>query len=271
MVVCVTDFGVSKMMTQEMSKAAGTPMYMSPEIINGGAYSFSADTYSFAFIVWELFARKLPYGDMIPWEITKGVCESGLRPEPLNDPIDVLTDRCWAQAPQKRPSFAAILEWYRVGLLVRPATLDANQWELELDFFGIEVRHREELLATDASLGQRLRVKALVAAEAKAEPLLSKLEDLCVAAAEQAAAEGCQVVKCDFLKGHSYLRASAGVDKTCPSKFHTNSVDKAHVAFLRDTTNVTLLLRRLKLRGFDVTLATIGSSAKSFCIHFQLF
>ncbi len=168
-------------------------------------------------------------------------------------------------------AFAAILEWYRVGLLVRPATLDANQWELELDFFGIEVRHREELLATDASLGQRLRVKALVAAEAKAEPLLSKLEDLCVAAAEQAAAEGCQVVKCDFLKGHSYLRASAGVDKTCPSKFHTNSVDKAHVAFLRDTTNVTLLLRRLKLRGFDVTLATIGSSAKSFCIHFQLF
>ncbi len=113
MVVCVTDFGVSKMMTQEMSKAAGTPMYMSPEIINGGAYSFSADTYSFAFIVWELFARKLPYGDMIPWEITKGVCESGLRPEPLNDPIDVLTDRCWAQAPQKRPTFAAILEYLK--------------------------------------------------------------------------------------------------------------------------------------------------------------
>ncbi len=113
MVVCVTDFGVSKMMTQEMSKAAGTPMYMSPEIINGGAYSFSADTYSFAFIVWELFARKLPYGDMIPWEITRGVCENGMRPDPLNDPIDALTSRCWAQQPQKRPSFGVILDYLR--------------------------------------------------------------------------------------------------------------------------------------------------------------
>ncbi len=55
--VCVTDFGVSKMMTQEMSKAAGTPMYMSPEILNGKPYSLAADTYSFAFIVWELVAR----------------------------------------------------------------------------------------------------------------------------------------------------------------------------------------------------------------------
>lgn len=168
-------------------------------------------------------------------------------------------------------AFAAILEWYRVGVLVRPSTVTVDQMVLELDFFQIPVRHREELLLSDASLGQRLRVKALAAAEAKAEPLLSKMEDLCVAAAEQGAAEGCQVVKCDFLKGHSYLRASAGVDKTCPSKFHTNSVDKAHVAFLRDSTNVTLLLRRLKMRGFDVTIATIGSSAKSFCIHFQLF
>jgi hypothetical protein len=168
--------------------------------------------------------------------------------------------------------FAAILEWYRVGLLVRPAAVTVDQMVLELDFFQVPIRHREELqLTADASLGQRLRIKALLAAEAKAEPLLGKLEDLCVGAAEQAAAEGCQVVKCDFLKGHSYLRASAGVDKTCPSKFHTNSVDKAHVAFLRDTTNVTLLLRRLKLRGFDVTLTTIGSSAKSFCVHFQLF
>jgi serine/threonine protein kinase len=101
------------MMTQEMSKAAGTPMYMSPEILNGGAYSFSADTYSFAFIVWEIFSRKLPYGDMIPWEITKHVVESAMRPEPLNDPMDVLSVRCWAQDPQKRPSFFGILAYLK--------------------------------------------------------------------------------------------------------------------------------------------------------------
>jgi serine/threonine protein kinase len=113
MVCCVTDFGVSKMMTQEMTKAAGTPMYMSPEILNGGAYAYSADMYSFAFIVWEIFARKLPYGDMIPWEITKKVCDDDMRPEPLMDPMDMVTSRCWDKDPQKRPTFLAMLDYLR--------------------------------------------------------------------------------------------------------------------------------------------------------------
>ncbi len=154
MVVCVTDFGVSKMMTQEMSKAAGTPMYMSPEILNGGAYSFSADTYSFAFIVWEIFSRKLPYGEMIPWEITKHVVESAMRPEPLNDPMDVLTNRCWAQDPQQRPSFSAILAYLKalqsslrlngqaafaeacmsqIGLLDKPVDLPVSPSPIDVD------------------------------------------------------------------------------------------------------------------------------------------
>ncbi len=111
-------------------------------------------------------------------------------------------------------AFAALLEWYRTGLLVRPVSVSMQQMMLEVDFFQIPIVHREEFLATDGCpLGHRIRVKALLAAENKAEPLLSKLEELCVTAAEMAAAEGCQILKCDFLKGHSYLRASAGVDK----------------------------------------------------------
>ena len=113
MVVCVTDFGVSKMMTQEMTKAAGTPMYMSPEILEGRPYMFSADTYSFGFVIWELLARKLPYGEMIPWEITKKVVEEELRPEPLNHALDALTNVCWAQNPNLRPNFTMILHYLK--------------------------------------------------------------------------------------------------------------------------------------------------------------
>lgn len=73
--------------------------------------------------------------------------------------------------------------------------------------------------------------------------MITKLEELCVRVCDSAALEGCQSCKLDFLKNHSYLRSSAGIDKartldlhfifsetksqqTSPSKFHHNVVDK---------------------------------------------
>lgn len=86
-------------------------MYMSPEILRGKPYSYAADTYSFAFIAWEMVARKLPYANMPAWEITKEVCDSDLRPEKLNDPLDLLIAKCWEAEPTKRPTFKSILQY----------------------------------------------------------------------------------------------------------------------------------------------------------------
>eukprot|EP00697_Spironema_sp_BW2_P014993 gnl/Spiro4/5680_TR2904_c0_g1_i1.p1 gnl/Spiro4/5680_TR2904_c0_g1~~gnl/Spiro4/5680_TR2904_c0_g1_i1.p1 ORF type:complete len:317 (+),score=1.32 gnl/Spiro4/5680_TR2904_c0_g1_i1:102-953(+) len=106
---CVTDFGVSKLNQTEMSKAAGTPMYMSPEILRGGKYDPSADVYAYAFVIWEMYNRKLPYEELNPWQITKGVTEQDLRP-PLNDciPFKDLTSLCWHKDIKNRPSFENI-------------------------------------------------------------------------------------------------------------------------------------------------------------------
>ena len=60
-----------------MRTAAGTVMYMvreyhvhviaqsvqAPEILNGTAYGTPADVYSFALVVYELYAAKRPYPD----------------------------------------------------------------------------------------------------------------------------------------------------------------------------------------------------------------
>eukprot|EP01091_Cochliopodium_minus_P017224 TRINITY_DN6687_c0_g1_i1.p1 TRINITY_DN6687_c0_g1~~TRINITY_DN6687_c0_g1_i1.p1 ORF type:complete len:1044 (-),score=244.24 TRINITY_DN6687_c0_g1_i1:15-3146(-) len=104
--VCVTDFGVSRLNRTEMSKAAGTPMYMSPEILNGGRYDPSADVYAYAFVIWELFNGKLPYDDLTPWQITQGVTEKDLRP-PLSEciPFKDLVSSCWDKDIKKRPTF----------------------------------------------------------------------------------------------------------------------------------------------------------------------
>lgn len=60
--VAVVDFGISRMIDLTMSKKnIGTPIYSAPEVLSGQPYDFSADVYSFAFVIWELLAREVPY------------------------------------------------------------------------------------------------------------------------------------------------------------------------------------------------------------------
>lgn len=60
--VSVVDFGISRMIDLSMSKKnIGTPIYSAPEVLCGKPYSFSADVYSFSFVIWELLSRQVPY------------------------------------------------------------------------------------------------------------------------------------------------------------------------------------------------------------------
>jgi len=110
--VKVADFGVSRLVTEKATKAVGTPMYMAPEILGGEKYALSSDVYSYAFVLWEMVTREVPYGKLTPWEITKGVCEEGLRPEiPEECPFQELIAVCWSSDASKRPTFTKIINY----------------------------------------------------------------------------------------------------------------------------------------------------------------
>ena len=58
----LTDFGLSKLKSEvNCNETSGTPGYMSPETINGFAYSFTADYYSIGVIGYELMTGKRPH------------------------------------------------------------------------------------------------------------------------------------------------------------------------------------------------------------------
>ncbi len=69
--VKLSDFGLSKnisLLQKDQTldeslthQAIGTPAYMSPEQINGDTLSFESDIFSFAMIMYECFAKKLPF------------------------------------------------------------------------------------------------------------------------------------------------------------------------------------------------------------------
>eukprot|EP00049_Salpingoeca_infusionum_P014576 m.275592 g.275592 ORF g.275592 m.275592 type:complete len:201 (+) comp15697_c1_seq9:184-786(+) len=50
----------SGMMTPVTGQLVGTPMYMSPEVLDGQAYSASCDVWSYGIILWELWSEQPP-------------------------------------------------------------------------------------------------------------------------------------------------------------------------------------------------------------------
>src|SRR5579864_2487742 len=66
----VTDFGVAKIVSQQMTVAGtmmGTPSYMSPEQIQGGAVAGSADQFALAVIAYEVLTGEKPFAaDYMP-------------------------------------------------------------------------------------------------------------------------------------------------------------------------------------------------------------
>lgn len=121
-----TDFGlVSTRIT-----SAGTPSYMSPELLAGKPFNRSVDTYAFGILLWELLSRQIPFAGWRPADIQKAAC-SGTRPDVkavwqcpavagavsssaatrsvVEAAIELIL-RCWADAPTSRPDMATVHE-----------------------------------------------------------------------------------------------------------------------------------------------------------------
>src|SRR5579862_4596371 len=84
----VTDFGVAKIVSQQMTQAGtmmGTPSYMSPEQVQGGVISGRTDQFSLAVIAYEVLTGEKPFtAEYLPTLLYKIVREDFEPPQRLN-------------------------------------------------------------------------------------------------------------------------------------------------------------------------------------------
>src|SRR5438477_1583820 len=118
----VGDYGLSKMMTDgrlTLSFGRGTPVYMAPEMLKNRA-DHRADVYSLGVILFESFARKLPFESAVPG--TLAVRESDappLFPPEFPALLRTVVERCLRLSPDDRfASVGELLE--QMGQTARP-------------------------------------------------------------------------------------------------------------------------------------------------------
>ncbi|KAK8883844.1 hypothetical protein M9Y10_042943 [Tritrichomonas musculus] len=119
----VCDFGLSRCFPETLTKSMqlvltqniGSPLYMAPEVLDDkGGYGPGVDVYAFAFLAYEIVARKEPYSENgKPANISTLFRKIGLgiRPEfPAGVPEQTqkLISSCWSKEPKDRPSFEEI-------------------------------------------------------------------------------------------------------------------------------------------------------------------
>src|SRR4051812_5742282 len=103
----ITDFGVAKIMSQQMTLAGtmmGTPSYMSPEQVQSTTITGGADQFSLAVIVYEALTGEKPFAsDSLPTLLYKIVREDPLPPQRLNKTLDPQVDNILRRALAKVP------------------------------------------------------------------------------------------------------------------------------------------------------------------------
>lgn len=112
-VIC--DFGISRQIGPKMTPEIGTAQWTAPEVLSPSQtnYDTSADTYSFAIVMWELATKKLPFYNLRQTQVAASVLTKGSRPEFPDDdsvPFELrkLIEQSWSQDPRQRPKMTQI-------------------------------------------------------------------------------------------------------------------------------------------------------------------
>jgi len=102
----IGDFGMSRLNTNKTMTLCGSPLWCSPEILRSERYSFPADVFSFAIILWEAFHWAEPYTELTVMEIIIAVTQRNERPDisPMVPAVvQELIKSAWHAQPEKRP------------------------------------------------------------------------------------------------------------------------------------------------------------------------
>eukprot|EP00448_Togula_jolla_P003786 CAMPEP_0170594778 /NCGR_PEP_ID=MMETSP0224-20130122/14186_1 /TAXON_ID=285029 /ORGANISM="Togula jolla, Strain CCCM 725" /LENGTH=248 /DNA_ID=CAMNT_0010918867 /DNA_START=151 /DNA_END=897 /DNA_ORIENTATION=+ len=117
--VKLCDFGSSRMKVHgeeawsSLTLSVGTLPWMAPEV-SCGVYDEMCDVYSFGMVMFEVFARHIPY-EGEEYKSLPALIHSGATPDLHLIPLDICDDALelmlcvWSQDPARRPSFATLL------------------------------------------------------------------------------------------------------------------------------------------------------------------
>ena len=115
----ITDFGVAKIISQQMTQSGvmmGTPNYMSPEQVQGHAVDGRADQFSLAVIAYEILTGEKPFlADQLPALLFRIVREDPVPPQRLNPTlgpqVEVVSTKALAKnANDRYPSCAEFVD-----------------------------------------------------------------------------------------------------------------------------------------------------------------
>jgi len=112
--VKLCDFGLARKESQVNCEPAGTAAYLSPELWQGQAASKSSDIFAFGVLLWEIWAKEVPFDGLDASDI-KARCLANTRP-PISrihsgggaggcpNPILQLIKQCWSAMASDRPT-----------------------------------------------------------------------------------------------------------------------------------------------------------------------
>ena len=123
----VCDFGLSKFMERpnlRQTTAAGSPVYMAPELMKRLEYTYSIDVYAYSYICFELLTETMAFNDVKDViTLVNLVCEdkrpqmNGFSEAVLPKDFKRFISKAWSNNPDERPSFKSILSYFRKGIL----------------------------------------------------------------------------------------------------------------------------------------------------------
>jgi serine/threonine protein kinase len=132
----IADFGVSKYtdkFTNNAYTTIGTPFYMSPEMINGYAYTYSADYWSFGCTLYELISGgNRPFEATSFFDLMMKIQKGKINLSKINDKYQLLIKKLIIIEPSQRYDYKKIFSFY-IKKIYNPNKTVLNSPRLKLE------------------------------------------------------------------------------------------------------------------------------------------